>query len=136
MDSIFIAHKDTSGHLVYDKEAFRKYVDTLPKDGIYISAGKIKKTRSEQQRKYYYKVIVGTLCDFTGNGKHEMNEILKLHFNPKPAKDIEGNNIMVGGSIEDETIQECERIFEEIRAFFAVECGVIIATPNEVNIDS
>ena len=107
----------------------------MPNDGLELILRKEKSKRSRDQRAYYWAVIIPAVKEFCGHTTNdETNEVLKQRFNPKPSKDFDGNPIMIGGSIEKENVAEVERIYEEIRAFFAVEFNLIIPLPGEVEV--
>lgn len=136
MDKIFQCHKVDGKLKIYDQQGFKRLVDHLPDDGLELILRKEKSKRSREQRAYYWAVIIPPIKEFCGHTtSEETNEVLKQRFNPKPSKDFDGNPIMIGGSIEKESVQEVEKIYEEIRAFFAVEFNVIIPLPNEVSYD-
>lgn len=134
MDKIWTCHKVDGKLKLYDQHGFRKFVEHLPNDGLELILRKEKSKRSRDQRAYYWGVIVRDVAEFMGEEKDNVNEILKQRFNPKPTKDFDGNPIMIGGSIEKESVAEVERIYEEIRAFFAVEFNLIIPLPGEVEV--
>lgn len=133
MDKIWTCHKVDGKLKIYDTHGFKRLVEHLPNDGLELILRKEKSKRSREQRAYYWGVIVKIIAEWMGEEKDAVNEILKQRFNPKSAKDFDGNPIMIGGSIEKEPVAEVERIYEEIRAFFAVEFNLNIPLPNEVN---
>ena len=135
MDKIWTAHKVDGKLKIHDQRGFLELVRHLPDTGLELIVRKEKNKRSRDQREYYWAVIVKIIAEWMGEEKDNVNEILKRMFNPKPAKDLSGNSIMVGRSIEKESAKDVERIYEEIRIYFLTEHGVNIPLPNEVNID-
>lgn len=129
---IWPCHKVDGKLKLYDQAGFKRLVASMPEDGLELILRKEKSKRSRDQRAYYWAVMVAYVSEFMGEEKDAVNEILKLKFNPKPSKDFHGNPITIGGSFEKEPVAEVERIYEEIRAFFAVEFNLIIPLPNEV----
>lgn len=98
-----------------------------PKCGYHIKIG-----RSKGQRGYYFEVIVKTYADAMGEEDIDtVNEWLKLKFNPK-FKVLNEEEMMYGGSIENEPTHRIEELYEQMRAFASNFYGVYIPEPNEV----
>lgn len=133
MDKIWKWHKVNGKIKFYEHAELVPFLNSLPEEGEAIFR-KAKSKRSTDQREYYWAVIVKIIAEWMGEEKDNVNEILKRMFNPKPAKDLSGNPIMVGRSIEKESVQDVERVYEEIRVYFLTEHGVKIPLPNEVEL--
>jgi len=114
------------------KEHIKEYKEGAILD---ISFKEHKKTTTDPQRKYYWKIIVEYLCEAhwgetDADSKKRMNEHLKLQFNPiyYEIADIE---YVYGGSFQDLETDVREEKHSEIR-MWASTTGVIIPLPNEV----
>jgi hypothetical protein len=93
-------------------------------------------TRSQQQNRYYWGVVVHLLSEHTGYTPDEMHEFLKMKFIPKTLAVCDGNGVIVdefviGGSTREmNTIQFGEYV-EEIKQWAAQELDVVIPDPDE-----
>ena len=119
-----------------NRQEFLDWSRSLPEKGEAVFRA-IKSKRSANQRKYYFGVIVKTLCDFTGYSKDEMNEYLKAEFNPKTMTlfDNKGGGTLkiVGQSIEGEKTDKVETIYSDIREWAYEFFGLTIPLPHEVD---
>jgi len=98
-----------------------------PKCGYYIKQG-----RSKGLRGYYFAVIVPAYAEAMGEEDLDLvNQWLKLKFNPC-SKPVNGEEIMYGGSIENESIPRITELYEQMRAFAMNFYGINIPEPNEV----
>lgn len=90
-----------------------------------------KKTRSRQQRGYYFGVIVERLTFPLGlQTKEECNEWLKDEFNSKVIT-ILGVEKVIGMSIEACKTDRVEEINRAIRQWASIELGLWLPEPNE-----
>jgi len=85
-----------------------------------------RKQCTNEQRKYYFKIIVKILSDYTGYEKTEMHVILKEMF-----LGYDENDILI--SSESLNTLEKEEYHEEIRRWALNEENVRIPKPNEVD---
>ncbi len=107
------------------------------KDGdiMALSIQQFKETRTDRQRKYFFKCIVTPLCEQLWGETHKkalgkMNDFLKKNFNPEYYTTPEGVEDVIGLSIEKEKKDKVEKIYEQIR-FWAADKGVVLYLPNE-----
>jgi len=99
---------------------FQQYVNGL-NDGIYeMVIQKQKKPKSDQQRAYYWAVIMKTIADETGQDELSVHAFCKYKFLP--------HNI---DSTERLSTAEQEEYNTKIRVFFSQEYGIYIPLPNE-----
>ena len=100
----------------------------LDKKRISVAIMPEKKAKSTEQRGYYWAVIIKILSDHTGYTKEEMHEAIKHKFlidetlNPPKV-----------GSTEDLSTAETEELYTAIREWSAIDLGLYIPLPNEVD---
>ena len=128
----------SNGKLVIPKHVrFRmnRWIETI-KDGtsIEIIIRPAKKRVTNDQRGYYWGVVVPIIAEYFGYDKDEAHEALKAEFNPVPSK-INPNQ-KIGGSTTKLSAEEFYRgetsYVERIVRWAAVEYGIDIPAPNEV----
>lgn len=91
------------------------------------------RTRSVQQSKYYWQVIVGELALLYGFTKDEMHEYLKLNFNRKAAYNkMTGKMEFFGGSTTEMSTAEMNAYCERIRITHLAENGIYLSKPSEI----
>jgi hypothetical protein len=86
------------------------------------------------QRRYYWPVIVGMICEAAGYGPEHaeaIHEALKLMFLAIPGD----GPIKVARSTESLTTVEREEYHNNCRRFGAEEFGIYIPLPNEVDLE-
>lgn len=76
---------------------------------------------SDNQRKYYWAVIIGAIADSTGNDPISVHEYCKYMFLPATRD-----------STEALTSAEREKYHEDIRRHFNSEWDILIPLPNEI----
>ncbi len=115
-----------------EKDAWDRIVKQLFNQDVEIILQQPEKDRSDQQRKYYYGVIVKRLCEVSGYDKDDMNEILA-----KRCLSFEIS--MKDGCVEtfyrrpsSLNTKETELFHEKCRQFAMSEYQVYIPLPNEV----
>ena len=87
-----------------------------------------KRPRSNEQRKYYFGVIVKMLAEEIGYTIDEMHESIKLEFLRIPGKDGKPDRI---GSTKDFSSQDQEQFNDCVREWAMAEFNVKIPLPNE-----
>ena len=118
-----------------DRESLKHLYDKIkarPEELLEVIICNHKPSRTASQRKYYFGVIVSILAEHTGFTKEEMNEELKLMFNKKTVERADGTFLIYGGSIENEKVHVCERIFEEIRHWAFEYMDLVIPLPERI----
>jgi hypothetical protein len=72
------------GKLSLDKsQQFKQYLHTLNGKRIELTVEKLKHTRSIQQNRYYWSVVVKLITQHTGHDSEQIHEALKIMFSPK-----------------------------------------------------
>jgi hypothetical protein len=90
-----------------------------------------RKHKTDPQRKYYFGVVVAIMADYTGYTSDEMHEALKWQFLRVPGANGLLDRVR---STESLTTAEAEEYYEAIRRWAAVEHGVYIPMPGEIEI--
>ncbi len=118
-----------------DDKKFRKEVASHDGKEVYVTIGAITKTRSNNQNRYYWKCIVGTLADELGYLPEEMHDTIKYLFLRKEV-DIQGKKLPKIGSTKELTTKQWEELMSRIRSWASTELGIGILQPNEVDLDT
>src|SRR5450759_1029472 len=70
--------------LFVDKsEQFKQHLVSLNGKRVQVTVEKIKHTRTLQQNKYYWSVVVKLISQHTGHDPDQIHELLKQMFSPK-----------------------------------------------------
>ena len=110
---------------LFDREGFEKYVATLDGD-VKLHVFKQKKTRSNEENRYYWGCILRMIADECGMSAEEVHEALKIKFLPNR----EAKLFTVRSTSSLSTVQ-FEAYMEELRRWAAMELNVVIPLPNE-----
>lgn len=85
------------------------------------------KDRSNQQNKYYFKVVVGILSEMTGYSKEEMHDALREKFLSEMS---DSHGLTRIRSTTDLSTVEFESYLSNIRQWASVELDCFIPDPN------
>jgi hypothetical protein len=105
------------------------------RDGeVRISIERKTATRSHQQNRWYWGVIVELLSEHTGYTPDEIHEVLKAKFIPKRIAFADGNGevkgeFVVGGTTVRLDKNEFSAYCRDIQQWAADELGVVIPDP-------
>ena len=70
--------------LFLDKaQAFKDYLAGLSGKRVQVTVEKIKRSRTNQQNKYYWGCVVKLIAEHTGHDPEQIHEALKAMFSPK-----------------------------------------------------
>lgn len=112
---------------------FHAWFDQL-KEGtqVYVTIRKIEKKqiRSIVQNNYYHGVVIKILSEFTGYEPEEMHEALKIKF--LTYENVKGLPVTL--STTQLKTHEFEEFLKRVRRWAAIDLGVYIPQPNEVDI--
>ena len=118
------------GRLVLDdKLSLKTLMCTLEGKRIELTLSKFVKKRSSNQNKYYWKIIIGILSEYTGINSEELHEHLRERFLKAPTDDFRQFKTK---STTELSAEEMETYHEDIRRFAMVDFGCYIPLPNEV----
>lgn len=119
--------KVTNGRLIiHDLEAFRAHFKSMEGQEVDLTIGKRKKSRSNNQNRYYWGICIKLLADFIGYTDEEMHEALKMKFLL-----VHGDKLDTVKSTAELSTVEFESYLGQVK-MFAAQLGVVIPEPNEV----
>ena len=129
MDRIFRANNN--GKLKFiDEKSVETFLRTMP-ETVDVVIKKHRDSRSIQQNRYYWRVIIGTLSGGLGYFPEEMHEILKSLFLKDWIK-FKGEEICIVRSTTSLNTKEFEEYQSKIRTWASVDHQIYIPLPNEV----
>lgn len=130
MDRIFQASNNGTLKFI-DEKSVELFLRTMP-EAVDVVIKIHRDSRSIQQNRYYWSVIIGTLSGEIGYSAEEMHEILKSMF----LKDwvmFQGEEICIIRSTSALNTKEFEDYLSKIRTWASVENQIYIPLPNEVD---
>jgi len=116
---------------VSNPQTFKEYLLSLGDKVLDVVVKVHRNDRSDNQNRYLHGVILPTLCNHTGYSADEMKDIVKTMFLRRFVI-INGKEIEVVLGTAKLTTLEAETFFEQIRRWAALELGISIPLPNEV----
>src|SRR3990167_753904 len=117
---------------IYQEELYKNHLHRL--DGeVNVVVKPYHNSRSEQQNRFYWGVVVEIISNETGYTKEEVHEILRAMFIWSIIK-IGKREIRVVRSTTTLTTKEFEKYIEEIRRWAVTEINCEIPLPNEVEV--
>ena len=102
-----------------------------PEDELEVTVEKRKLSRSNQQNRYYWGVVLEIISKETGHTTEELHEIYKRMFLPRKLIKYKALEIPVPSSTTDCDISDFHEYIERVRAE-AASSGIAIPDPNEV----
>lgn len=116
------------------RKQFKESLRRMRDGAVRVTVERVHATRSLQQSRYYWGVVVELLSDHTGYTPDEIHELLKAKFIPKKLAVTDGNGEIVGEFVIGGTTTKLNKIefgeyIESIRQW-AAEIGVVIPDPD------
>jgi hypothetical protein len=104
---------------------------------VEVTIQRLRATRSQQQNKYYWSVVIATLAEHTGYTPDELHEVLKQKFIPKRLALCDGNGevkgeFVMGGSTRTMKTHEFSEYVEAIKRWASEDLDVYIPDSHEV----
>ena len=125
----YYAKLTDKGLNIHDRIGFMQAVKKFGDKGFWIELKSVKEWHSDQQRSYYFGVVVDLLAKNSGDTKEDMHQILKRLFLSRKEERF-GRQILIAGSTRllskgefAEYITKCINL--------ATEFGVYIPSPEE-----
>ena len=118
---------------IFRKDKFMEYISQLP-EKIEIVVRAKTNSRSANQNKYYWGVVIELIAQHTGHTKDEIHEILKARSDV--CRDCLVLNNKTYGIIKSTTsldTKQMEIFLAECRQWASQELGVFVPLPNEVD---
>jgi len=123
--------------LMNNPEEFKAYLSTLNSDVELIVRNLGHKSRSDNQLRYYWGVVIRMISDETGYTPNEAHEICKALFLSEKLvlHTAHGDQIIdTPKSTTALTTKEMEQYMSEIRMWASCELSLNIPEPNEVEV--
>lgn len=111
---------------MYNKEKFVEWFKTLEGKEVEVTVEKKKKTRTIQENRYYWGIMLDILSSHTGYETDEMNEIIKYKF----LQVDDGKNTYCRSTKNLSTV-EFEELMSRIRRWASSELSLWVPAPNE-----
>jgi len=127
MDFLFAGEVKNGKLKLDDITGFKRYLIGLEDKKIQVIVRKYKTSRSNEQNRYYWGVVVKILADSFGYDPEEMHEALKWEFLKK-----KGVKIPTVISTTKLTTTQFQNYVEKVQRWASVEHGIIIPDPHEV----
>jgi len=127
----FRGHVDENGVLyLNDARGYAALLKSLAGKKVAIKVGKPQ--RSDNQRRFYFGVIVKILADEWGyNPPEQMHDALREEFLRLEADPEHGKPLPTVRSTSDLNTAEFEDYLDRIRAWAATDYGIVLPFPNE-----
>lgn len=133
MNPIFLASVQ-KGKLVFNNpEGFNKHLLRLNDKSVDVVVRLPRKDRSNKENRYYRGVVVVLISEHTGYTPEEVHEFLKLKFLSKIIV-LCGNDIRIPQSSTGLSTIQWEQWMTEIREWAALDLGIYIPLPKEVEV--
>lgn len=124
---------DSSGKLMLSNpESFKQELINLKERNVFVVVGDEKPTRSNNQNRYYWSVVLGLLSEHTGYTPDEMHEVLLQKFSVKKEVKIGDETHFIKSRSHKMKTDEFQEYLEKIRLFAATELNIIIPLPGEI----
>jgi len=129
----FYGNVTEDGKLVIDnREGFDDYVTQFSSQKIRINISRLKDSRSSNQNRYYWGVLIPVFADYFGMTNEETHEALKWEHLKKTIIDHEGNPRQTVRSTASMKTDGFEEYMTLLRRWGAMQFGLNIPEPNEV----
>lgn len=92
------------------------------------------KTRSNQQNKYYFGVVIDILSNELGYFSDEMHQILKTKFLKINVIESDGETIIITKDTRDLNTSEFEEYLSKIRMWASMKMNIFIPDPNQTEV--
>jgi len=133
MDITLHGHIDQYGNIRFDDESARRAL-LQPYNGraVTVIIRDRQRRRTNKQNRYYWKVIIGTIAQYTGDEPERIHDALRLKFLYEPAV-VEGGLDYIGRT-STMTTAEFREYVERIRIWALDTLGINLPEPNEEEI--
>jgi len=112
---------------------FQNHLHSLEGCEVDVTVEKHRSSRSSNQNRYYWGVVIQIISDETGYSRDEMHEILRSKFLREEAE-IGNDKIGYSRSTTSLKTNEFEDYMSQIRQWSSVELNCYIPEPNEVDV--
>lgn len=112
------------------KGAIRRYLKNRDGRAVTVKFSKPTSTRSLNQNRYYWSVVLGIIADSTGNTTEDLHLVIKDMFLPRKFLKLGTREIEARKTTTELTPTEFEQYLERVRAWAAQELGINIPLPS------
>lgn len=122
---------------IRNRRAFDEGVSRLSEDWeLEVTVKRMRATRSQQQNRYYWGVVIHMLAEHTGYTPDETHDVLKMQFIPKLLAVSDGNGVIhgeyvLGGSTREMNTIQFGEYMDAIRQWAAETLDVVIPDPDK-----
>ena len=122
-----------AGKLVIDRARLAAELAQMPDGPVEVRVGPV--TRSQQQSRFYWGVVLATLSEHTGYRPEELHELMKAKFNTRTVSEADEAGDIVdveewSGSTTALSTPAFSRYVDAIRTWAATELGCVIPDPS------
>lgn len=117
----------------YNAELFKRDLAQYEGQDINLTIKPFKKSRSDNQNRYYWGVVIKLISEELGYFAEEMHEILKQKFLDQKEFKFGKDQFIVTKSTSELSTKEFEDYLENIRQFAHMTLNIFIPLPNEVD---
>lgn len=126
-------HIDINGKLILSNpESFKQELINLKERNVFVVVGDEKPTRSNNQNRYYWSVVLGLLSEHTGYTPDEMHEVLLQKFSVKKEVKVGDETHFIKSRSHKMKTDEFEDYLNMVRNFAQQDLGVTIPLPNQL----
>ena len=128
--------KVQDGKLVLaDPVAWRLHLARHNGREVWVTVSRQQKLHSDNQRKYYFGVVVDMIAGYIGESREETHELLKEKFLPKRKVELlDGQELEMPPSTRRLTVEEFTSFIEAVRVWASQFLGLSIPDANEVEV--
>lgn len=132
MTPLFHGTVDKTGKLALNnRRRISQYLHSIVGKAVQITIEPVRNTRSQNQNRYYWGVVIKMISVRTGHTDEEVHAILASKF-LKEGVDFRGKRYEVVKSTTSLTTIGFEDYLEKCRTFAAIDLELIIPLPNEI----
>ncbi len=126
------AHIDINGKLVLSNpQIFKNELLRMKDRKVFVVVDEEKPTRSNEQNRYYWGVVLKLLSEYTGYTEDEIHEVLLDKFSIKKEVKIKDETHLIKSRSHKMKTTEFEDYLTKIRMFAQIEFEILIPLPNE-----
>jgi len=119
--------------VMQNREKFYEDLKRFEGRPCYFTLSELKRSRSNNQNRYYWGVVIEIIGRELGYHPEEVHEVLKNQFLPVRTLSIGDDEYKISGSTAKLSTKEFEDYLERVRTWAASNLSIVIPLPNEVD---
>lgn len=128
----FVGNVSEDGKLfLFNQGGYTGFLKHLAGKRVTLTIGEDKPTRSSNQHRYYFGVVVKTIAEELGYTSDELHEALKYKFLRLEAEPDKFRPLVSMRSTTSLKTDEFEQFLEQVRIWAATDLGIVVPLPNE-----